>query len=132
MAINWYNEGSGSVSVGLFFDISTAPHTITFFSYPFSYTGSQIIPTEGVDIKIIKKEDLPDWIEISSVGWETNWLFFFSAISWGGNYYYWDNSGLRKEFSEGYIDIIISYGKAIWENLKGTIKYYTPTNIVDY
>jgi prepilin-type N-terminal cleavage/methylation domain-containing protein len=73
MAINWYNEGSGSLSIGLFFDVITNPQTITFFSYPFSYTGSQIIPKEGGDIKIIKKEELPDGVELESIWWYKKW-----------------------------------------------------------
>ncbi len=132
MAINWYNEGSGSLSIGLFFDVITNPQTITFFSYPFSYTGTQIIPKEGGGIKIIKKEELPDGVELESIWWYKKWLLFFSAISWAWFYYYWDASGVRKEFPEGYIDINISYRKATWKNLRGIIKYYTPTNIVDY
>ncbi|NUJ98033.1 type II secretion system protein [Candidatus Gracilibacteria bacterium] len=132
MAINGYNEGSGSISVGLFFDVDTTPNTITFFSFPYSYTGTQIIPQDNGIIKIIKKEEFPSGVQVKDIGGYKKGLLFFQAISGDGSYFYWENTPEKKEFEEDYIAIKIAYGDSSSNNLSGIVKYYTPTNIVDY
>ena len=132
MAINWTSSGS-NLSVWLYFDSSdSSKNSLSFLSYPYSFTWSQITNNIWWQVNLIKTIELQPWIEINTVNWEPNWLFFFEAINGKWKYYYWDSSWIRNDIVSREIDLGFSYKNSSSPNLKKEIKYYTETNIVDY
>jgi len=131
LSINGLDSGSGNVSVGLYFDTTDGNNTaLTYFTYPHSFSWSQIDNREWGEIQIEKIKTLPQWVQIDTIGWGENLLILFSAISWEGSYYYWDPA--RSIFTDEEIDIEISYKWATSSSLQRQIKYYTKWNIADY
>lgn len=134
MSINGLNSGSGNVSVWLYFDTSDAgKNQITYFSYPHSFTGSQITNVETSDILIERVKTLPGGIWIDSVSEKASFLVFFQAITWKWSYYFWDTPlGAKQEFTWDILDIDVSFKGATSESLQKQIEYYTEGNIADY
>jgi len=154
MAINWFANWTNSSnesnrSVWLYIDILNNPSELQFFSYPHSYTWSEIInnPLSDTNINLIKKHTLIEWMKIKSIHWHDYWLFFYDAITWNWKYFYYDlslnlwdtnliledNNLILEEFSETEIKIDFSFkGADEWSPLYWKIKYLTNTNIVDY
>lgn len=132
LSINGLNSGSGHLAVGVYFDTTEWENThITYFSYPHSFTGTQITNSQTPHIRIERTKDLPVWVQIDSVAGKSKFLVYFESISWKGRYYFWD-SVTKEEFSSDEIDIDISYKWATSPSLKKQIKYYTKWNIADY
>jgi hypothetical protein len=86
---------------------------------------------ENSDIKKIKTLKLDKWIELDSIEWWENLLFYFDAITWKVTYYRWDWL-VRTEISDKEIDINFSYKGSTNRNLNKTISYFTYTNVIDY
>ncbi len=131
IAMNWSTSWSWNLSIWIYFD-SSNNDTITFLSYPYSFTGTQITRTPWPDIKILKTIKLPEWIEIEKVWGQDNALFFFSSIFWEWKYYYFDPSRQEFPLTDNKIDIDINYDGATIDILKKKIFYYVLTNIIDY
>ena len=132
MAINGQSSNDKNVSVGVFLDGVNAKNTVTFFTYPYTFTGSQIVTQATADVKVLKILDLPKWVQIDNILWQKKALFFFNSITWEGKYYWWDATNTKIEFPPGYINIQLSFKGATQVNLQRIIKYYTYTNIIDY
>ena len=140
MAINGYSSGITNQSIGIYFDGENSKEKVVYFSYPYTFTGSQISVTPTNDIKIIKERTLPDWVQIdrirgSNIGSTLDTkkaLFFYSAVFWIGSYYSIDAGGVKTPINEGSIEIDFSYKWSPSENLKKSVIYYLQTNIVDY
>jgi len=143
MAINWFSNWTDEInkSVWLYIDIENKPSKLQFFSYPYNYSLPQITNIASTDIKIIKTYDLIKWMEVKSIefvdNWATNtsnnWLFFYNAIVWDGQYFYWDASSDKQEIPSTKIKIKFSYKNAPeWNPLFWELTYFTETNIVDY
>ncbi len=134
MAINWVISSTWNVSIGIYFDNSEEENNkIHFLSYPYSFTGVDI-STSWSEIESIKTLVLQPGMQIDSIHWNENGLFFFQAISWSSEYFYWE-SGIRKDILtawEDTIDISISYKWSTTRNLQKNITYYIKTNIIDY
>ena len=131
LSINGMDTGSGNISLWLYFDTSEWKNTsITFFSYPHSFTGSQIIHSETSEIKIEKIKKLPKWIQIDSIWWKDKFLIFSEAITGKWSYFYWNPT--KESFTGNTIDIDISYKWATSSSLQKQIHYYTRGNIADY
>ena len=132
MAINWMSNDYNR-SVWLYVDVTNNPLQIQFISYPYTFTWSQITNIISSDIEIIKTYDLIKWMEIRSVNWKNNLLFYFNAITWEWSYFYWDSSWNRLDIIDTEIEVDFSYKEALeWSPLYWKIKYFTKTNIVDY
>lgn len=132
LAIHWNNYWSGNLSVWVFFDSSDINENIVrVFSYPFSYTWSQIT-TDLTDsnIKLIRELKLQPWIEIDKVSTYDNWFFYFNAISWKAEIYYFNSFLNKQEISGNKINIDLSFRDS--ENLKDSIEYLKTNNIVNY
>ena len=130
LAIHGLDLWNWNLSVWVYFDNSTINNNnIKIFTFPFSYTWSQIKPDlSDVNILIYKEYKLLPWIQIDSVGWTDNGLFFFKAIYWNWKYFFYTPS--QNTFILDEIDIKFSYkGSNI---LESEVKYITRTNISDY
>lgn len=70
LAINGIDSGSGNISIGLYFDSTTeeAQKKLQYFSYPYTFSGSQILPEALGEIKILKEKTLPSGVTVDSVG----------------------------------------------------------------
>jgi len=136
IAINGAASSSWNVSVWIYFDSSTdQKNKIKFFTYPYSFTWSEITVSWWTDIILLKTLTLQPGIQIDNInGDKENALFFFQAITWDSQYYYWESWTRRELLSwgEDTIDISISYKWATRKNLQKNINYYTKTNIIDY
>lgn len=132
MAINGQSTASGNVSLWVYFDAQSSNNNVSVFTYPYTFTGAQIIPQITADIKLLKKMNLEWWAQIDSIGTYKKFLFFYSAITWEGTYVYWDTSGTRWELITQEIPIILSYKGATTANFQKILKYYTYTHIIDY
>jgi len=136
IAVNWSSNNIWNTSIWIFFDTTSWNNSqIQYFAYPYSFSGSQIIPKEIWNIKILKTIKFSGPIEINTIWWKENGLFFFSSITWSGWYYYYDNNPInnsKHNFNLDNIVINVSYKwtTAIW--LSKEIIYNTRTNIVDY
>lgn len=133
MAINWFASDS-NVSIGVAFDSQEEYRdVIRFFSYPHSFSGSQIQPVISDDIQLIKTYKLQPGIQIDSVADQKNALFFFWAISGIGEYSYRDATNIKQTFWQDTIPISFSFWWAeTWSPLAWQIQYLTKTNIIDY
>lgn len=110
--------------MGLYFDASDDTNTqLTYFSYPFSFTGSQILNTQTEDIRIEKIKNLPKGVQIDSVAGKEKFLVFFESITGKGSYFSWDPS--KQQFLEDVVQIDISYKGATSTSLQRSINYYT-------
>ena len=135
LAVNGYKE-TNNRSIWLYFE-SGEINTLKFFSYPFSNDENTALikAIEWNDINLIKKIDLPEWLQISWINNEAKFLFYFTAIKWKWKYLYWDNLLNDTPPSEDYgqtIEIITWLKWATTWILTKKITYYTETNIVDY
>lgn len=131
MAINWISDVS-NVSMWLYIDVKNNPNLLQFYSYPYSYTWSQITNELNSNIKLVKSYELIDWMDIKSIAWKSKFLFFFDAITWDWKYFYF-NESWRHDFIWNEIEILFSYkGATIGSPLSWELKYFTGTNIVDY
>lgn len=136
IAINWSSDNSWNTSIWIYLDTTPWNNTkIEYFSYPYSFSWSQIIPIEWWNIKKIKTIKFSGPVEINTVWWKDNLLFFFSSISWSWWYYYYNNNPIpntRHVLNLENIIINVSYKwtSALW--LTKEIIYNTNTNIVDY
>lgn len=138
LAINGF-EGEASIktnsSIWVYFDASR-PNVIEYFSYPYNIDEWLIIPQSGTDIKKIKEIVLPKWVQIDGVSWKSKFLFFFNAITWKWDYYYWAPWSTIKSKIDITIQkdvlIDISFKWSTSPNLQKHITYYTPTHIIDY
>lgn len=129
MAINWTQSGS-NVSIWLYFNKNES-NKISFFSYPYTFTGAQITNNLNEDIKLIKEYNLEQNVNITWIDWKENGLFFFQAITWNWDYFYFKPS--QNKFENDEIKISFSYNNAEpWSILSWEITYFTKTNIVDY
>lgn len=129
LAIHWLSSWTWNVSVWVYFDSSDInKNSMKIFTYPIDYTSSQIIiDSWNPDIKILRELNLQKYVEIDSIWWQSNWLFFFEAITWKWEFSYFDTS--KHIFSLKEIPIKISYADN--NLLKKEIIYVTETNIVD-
>lgn len=131
MAINGVSSGS-NLSIWLYLDAQNNSNNLQFFSYPYSFSGTDISNEISSDIKLIKTYKLLPNINILDIDWKDNWLFFFESITGSGSYYYWENN-TKNEITNNEIKINISYnGAVIWTSLFWELTYFTNTNIVDY
>ena len=131
MAINWISDVS-NVSMWLYIDVENNPNLLQFYSYPYSFTWSQITNELNSNIKLVKSYELIDWMDIKSITWESKFLFFFDSITWDWKYFYF-NESWRHDFIWNEIEILFSYkGATIGSPLSWELKYFTKTNIVDY
>lgn len=131
MAINWLSNDSNK-SVWIYFD-NTKENLIQFFSYPHTFTWSDIKNQLTTDIELIKSYKLIEWMWIKNINGKDNWLFFFDAITWKWKYYTFNNMWIKEDFTWNEIEINFSYKNAsIWSSLSWKIKYFINTNIVDY
>ena len=123
-----------NISVWIAFDTSVEnKDKIRFYSYPHSYTGSQIVPAISGDIQLIKTYVLQPGMQIDAINSQNNALFFFESISWNGTYSYTDDFNAKQLITDDELDIVFSFWWAdSGSNLAGKIKYFTKTNIVDY
>lgn len=131
IAINGSTSWSWNLSIWIYFD-TLNNDTITFFSYPHSFTGSQITVIPWSEVKIVKTLKLPEWTQIEKIWWQDNGLFFFSSIFWEWKYYYFDPTRQDFPLINNRIEIDITYEWATAEILKRKIFYYIWTNIIDY
>jgi len=133
LAINGLDSWSGNVSVGLYFDARDARKTtLTYYSYPHTYSWSQIVAEDTGDIEVYKTVKLPAGTEVEEVAGHEKFLIFFSAVTWEGIYYYWDASDTKWEFLDAELPIRISFKNATALSLQKEIKYYTHGYIADY
>lgn len=133
MSINWIDNWSWNLSIWLFFDSSDLNNNlIKYYSYPHSFSWSQINTTETWSIKIIKTQKLPIWVEVDLIWGKENAMFFYEAISWEWKYLYWDWDWKQEALLESIIKINISYKNSTSPVLQKEIDYYTKSNIVDY
>ncbi len=133
LAINWVNSSSWNLSVWLYINTEdTNWEYIKYFSYPFSFTWSQIDKIETTDIKLIKTKTLPYGVKIEDINWEKEFLFFFTAISGEWKYIYWDNSWNKQSFTGSLININLSFKNSSSQSLQKSINYYTKSSIIDY
>ena len=132
MAINWFSNTWTNKSIWVYLNSSdTYKNKITYLSYPYDFTWSQIDFIESVDIKKIKEINLPKNIQIKDISWKDNALIFFSSIYWDGKYYYWDSSWNRQSLSWEIL-INVNYANSASPLLNMELKYITWTYIVDY
>ncbi len=136
IAINWSSNNIWNTSIWIYFDTTTWNNSqIKYFTYPYSFSGSQIIPKQIWDIKILKTIKFSGPIEINTLWWKENGLFFFSSITWSGWYYYYDDNPVvnsKHSFNSDNIIINVSYRWTDASWLSKEIIYNTRTNIVDY
>lgn len=131
-AINGVDYWSWNLSIWLYLDKDS--EKITFFSYPFSYTWSQITNSESWEIKKIKEIDLLQNIKVNSLSWSTsynNWLFFFEAISGKWKYLSFSPNSEITTNENWIISINISLWWATSWIFTKTVDYYTKTNVVN-
>lgn len=130
LAIQGVDNGFWNLSFWVYFDSSdTNKNLIQIFSFPYTYTQSQIKPDISDDnIKLYKTYKLLPGIQIDNVDSQDNWLFFFSSIYWSWSYFYYNPS--KNNFSNDIIEINFSFK---WSDaLKSKVDYIIRTNIVDY
>ena len=134
LSINGLDSGSGNLSIGLYFDASEGENRhITYFSYPYSFSGSQITVTKSTDIHIEKIKELPLWVQIENIGGKERFLIFFHSISGKGEYFFWDDtSPIKQNFLNTEIEVGVSYKGSTSPSLNKSILYYTQGNIADY
>lgn len=134
LAINGIDSGSGNLSIGLYFDSSTpeSQKKIQYFSYPHTFSGSQVVPEDIWGIEILKELDLSRWVTVSSVWGYSQFLIFFSTPNGVGEYYYWDTTSVKQSFTGAVLPIQVSYMNATSPSLQREINYYTGWNIADY
>jgi len=130
LAINGYTNSWINNSIWLYFD--TSSDKIKYFSYPYTYSWSQIQISWDSNIKLIKEKKMLPWIKLDKIEWNENILMFFSAIYWTWSFYYWDEDWNRQNLSQNIINIDISYKWATTPNLQKTIRYYKNTGMIDY
>ena len=131
-AVNWTVWTNWNVSIGVYFNASTFENNqINMFSYPYNYDQNLISYIENNDIKKIKTFKLEKWIQIDSIEWWNNLLFYFNAITWKVSYYKW-NWAVRSDVLDDKININISYKGSNSRNLNKEISYFTYTNVIDY
>ena len=131
LSINGLESGTGNVSVGLYFNTDESYNQqLLYFTYPHTFTGSQIYPEENDDIHIYKVKELPVGVQLESVNEKKNMLVVFQSISGTATYYSWDE--WRQEFLPDEVNIHISYKWSTSPVLQRTITYYTQWNIADY
>jgi len=132
MAVNWISDWTNK-SIWLWIDLWVNDNVLKLYSYPFSFTWSQIINQETPDIKLIKTYSLTKWMGIKKIAWKDNILFYFDAITWNWKYFFWDSSWIRNDINLDEIEINFSYKNALETSpLFWKLKYFTKTNIVDY
>jgi prepilin-type N-terminal cleavage/methylation domain-containing protein len=134
LSINGLDSGSGNLSVGIYFDTSDDANTsLTFLSYPHSFSGSQILTQETADIQIYKQKQLPQWVQVDHISDHEKFLVFFQSISGVGEYFSLSGwSGVKEVFSWDRLDIQLSYKWAETKTLQRNIEYYTDGNIADF
>ncbi len=134
LSINGLDSWSGNLSVGIYFDASSEDNTsLTFFSYPHSFSGSQILTQETEDIQIYKQKALPVWVQVDHISDHERFLVFFQSISGIGEYFSLSNSTTVKEVFPGdTLAIQLSYKWAKTKTLQRNIEYYTDGNIADF
>ncbi len=130
MAVNWIVWIDWNVSIWVFFD-TINNNQINIYSYPHDIDQVNISYIESSDIKKIKTIYLDKWIQIDSIEWNNNLLFFFDSIWWDVKYYTW-NWAARTSVIDNEVQIDFSYKWSTSENLKKKIYYFTSTNIIDY
>ncbi len=130
LAIHWLDNWAWNLSVWVYFDSSEATkNEIRLFSYPYSYTWAQIIPSESdPNVSMFKTYKLQDWVEIDSVWWEENALFYFEAINGNGSYFYYKPN--KNSFTDNIINISYSFKGS--SNLNWEVEYITKTYVSDY
>ena len=130
LSIHGLDLWSWNLSVWVYFDSSTTNNnSIKIFTFPFSYTLAQIKPDlSDPNILIYKEYKLLPWIQIDNIEGNDNGLFFFKAITWDWDYFYYMPS--QNIFSSDELDIKFSYKGST--ALESEIKYITRTNISDY
>jgi len=135
LAINGLDSGSGNVSIGLYFDMRDPEkqNEILYYSYPFSFTGAQILPEETKDIHLLKQYTLPQGVTIDSMDEKKRFLIYFSSPEGKPKYFYWDGGeSSKQEVHTDQLDILVSIENATSPSLQKQIKYYTDGNIADY
>lgn len=134
LAINGIDSGSGNISIWAYFDNETqeTQSRIVFFSYPHSFTWSQIIPEETDKILLYKEIQLPDGVRLESVAWKNKFLMYFSAPEGRWEYYFWSESNEKQVYTWAVLPLLVSYKNAISPSLQKEIKYYTQGYIADY
>ena len=133
MALSWLSS-TGNLSLWLYLDTENK-NKIRYISYPYSYTWTQITNEIWWEVSLTKELEFPKWVEFNWVldGNEIlhNWLFFFQAISWDGQFYYWDEAWQRHNFESLDLYIKLSYKNSSSQNLQSSIKYYTDNYIME-
>jgi len=133
-AINWVVWINGNVSIWVLFD-SHNKNEINIFSYPYNIDYTHISYSETSEVKKIKTVYLDEWIQIDSIEWGDDLLFFFNSIDWKIKYFKkWPTWLIVHVTWSTYDDIWINFSY-MWSNsinLKKSISYFTSTNIIDY
>lgn len=132
MAISWIKDINWNKSVWLYLnkDISSN-NKIVFFIYPHDLDELLINNIESSQVQILKTKLIQDSININSLDWYDNLLFFFEAITWKSNVYTFTSSG-RLEVVLDKINIEFSYKNTTSPTLSKQIIYHKNTNIIDY
>lgn len=131
MATNGFSSGNTNQSIWLFFDTENNKWKITFLSFPYAATGSDI-RFDNPSAQVIKNRELEPWMQIDSIGGKKKVLFFFSAVYGEWHYYSWNSSNIREDITSDEIPFIFSYKWSWTGSLQSTLTYFTKTNIVDY
>lgn len=133
LSINWITSFSWNLSVWIYINSEDAnDEYIKIFSYPHSFTWSQIEAIETSDIKLIKIKTLPYWVKVNEINSESKYLLYFDSITWDWNYIFWDSLWNKKVFTWSIIDIKLSFKNSSSQSLQKNINYYTKSNIIDY
>lgn len=123
-----YGTASGSnLSFGLYLE-SGSQGGVFLFTYPFT----QETETLSRDTSIARQLQLEPWVYVESIANYSNMLLFFEAISWKAQLLYWDNAGIKNEYTSNTLDIDLSYKWSDSQALQKTIRYYVDTHITDY
>lgn len=139
LAINGSIVDGKNRNIGLYFNAKEGKNTnLQIFSYPFDISRSDIEANSNDVTQLIEKFEFEQGIQLDSIWWEQNMLFYFHAITWELYYYSWKDNILQKYEDEQWknildvVDISYSYEKSKKQKLQKTIEYITQSNIINY
>lgn len=132
LAMNWLAVGDSNHSIAVYVTNKKDENTfVELYSIPHSYTWMTI--HKDVDgAELIRKISFLPWVQVRQVWPGESFLFFYHSISGMPDFFYWDASWSKHDFSWETVPIEMSYKSANSGLLYKKIEYKTDTHIINY
>lgn len=125
LAINWLDKSWVNQSIAIYFDLNDK-NKIKYYSFNYN---SWITSLAFNNSSFLKEKVLPEWVEITSLSWNTDKVIYFNSIYW--SWVILEKSNLSTLNSDS-LNIKVSYKWSLNPKLNKNIIYYKKTNSIDY